>query len=216
MSNLFDLEISKIFPFEPYKVQLEFMRGLYNILKNSNIINEQVNSFYEFIKNSENAIDKLRQIQQNSLNIFDQTSILSTYNYNNKNEHSKEENNHEKHIICEMKTGSGKSLTLLAPLIYWLLKHKFDLFIMKENLKLKADEPEWIKESIVERAIEKYANILEKQKKKQEYDTNILNKYFTFVNDKVTLIEQKKIEKRVVEETNRQSKNMDDIPLIYQ
>ncbi|CRH01154.1 DEAD box helicase, putative [Plasmodium relictum] len=196
MFDLFNDEICKFFPFDPYEIQLDFMRIFYEILKNSNIkINENVKLVYDVIKQNENLQIMLKNEKNISINICNDNNTIT----NELNETLEKDNNSYEHIICEMKTGSGKSLTLLTSVIYWFFKHKFDLFLIKERIELKKNEPEWIKESVIEKLIEKYIHISEIEKKKKDIDINILNKYFSFSCDKITLRKNITIEKKEVQ-----------------
>ncbi|CRG94967.1 DEAD box helicase, putative [Plasmodium gallinaceum] len=198
MFDVFNDEICNFFPFDPYKIQLNFMRIFYEILKNSNIkINENVKLVYDIIKQSEKLQIMLKDEKNINVNMYDDNNTITKNEYTNEN--LEEDNNSYEHIICEMKTGSGKSLTLLTSIIYWFFKHKFDLFLLKERVEIKKNEPEWIKESVIEKIIEKYKYILENENKKKEIDKSILNKYFSFTDDKINLHENIVIEKKKVQ-----------------
>ncbi|SCM05394.1 DEAD box helicase, putative [Plasmodium chabaudi chabaudi] len=182
MVNAFRDEIKMIFPFAPYEAQLEFMKIMYEILKGSNInINEKIKIVFDIIKKNENMIKDLKNTNKAILNIFNENPEIKTDEIG----FNKQDICTEQHIISEMKTGSGKSLTLLSSIIYFLLKHRFDLFLIKENVELKKEEPEWIQENIINNIIQKYQNNINMEKTKNENNLKILNKYFTFTNDKI-------------------------------
>ncbi|KAI4836528.1 hypothetical protein MKS88_004325 [Plasmodium brasilianum] len=211
MFGSFDEDIREFFPFTPYKIQMDFMKIFYEILTNSNIkTNEKIRSVYEAIQQNENMKSMLKDDINNSLSwLYESNEEMKQSNSNSSNN----ANNSEEHIICEMKTGSGKSLTMLTPLIYWLFKHKFDLFLMKENVQLKKEEPEWIKESIMEKLLEKYTHNLNMQNKKKDIYLNILNKYFSFDEDKILLKENVTVEKKKVD--IEQTHTNDEFPMAH-
>ncbi|CAD2099369.1 DEAD box helicase, putative [Plasmodium vinckei] len=193
MANAFRDEIKMIFPFAPYEAQLEFMKIMYEILKGSNInINERIKIVFDIINKNENMIKDLKNTNKAILNIFNENPEIKT----DEIYFSKQDICTEQHIISEMKTGSGKSLTLLASIIYFLLKHRFDLFLMKENVELKREEPEWIQENIINNIIQKYQNNINMEKTKNENNLKILNKYFTFTNDKIQFNEHVLLQKK--------------------
>ncbi|SPJ11968.1 DEAD box helicase,putative [Plasmodium sp. DRC-Itaito] len=197
MAEQFNEEIRRFFPFEPYKIQLNFMRLFYQVLTSSNIKKyDNLNLIYEVIKQNQNIQDMLKDDACNlicdHLNIFKNEDIKNT---------------EEEHIICEMKTGSGKSLTLLTSLIYWLWKHQINLFFIKENIELKSTEPEWIKESVIKKVIEKYKHNIQQDHKIKENNLNILKKYFSFTDDKIVFHKNIKITKKKCEQHEAVEKN---------
>ncbi|SOV24299.1 DEAD box helicase,putative [Plasmodium sp. DRC-Itaito] len=197
MVEQFNEEIKKFFPFEPYKIQLNFMRLFYQVLTSSNIKKyDNLNLIYDVIQQNKNIQAILKD---------DTCNLIGDHLNNLKNEDI--QNMEEEHIICEMKTGSGKSLTLLTSLIYWLWKHKMNLFFIKENIELKSTEPEWIKESVIEKVIEKYKHNIQQNHKIKENNLNILKKYFSFTDDKIALHKNIKITKKKCEQHEPVQKN---------
>ncbi|SBT41761.1 DEAD box helicase, putative [Plasmodium ovale wallikeri] len=57
-------------------------------------------------------------------------------------------------------------------------------------------EPEWIRESIAEKLLEKFSRSLEAQERRKKKDLLILNNHFSFSDGKITLKERSKIQKR--------------------
>ncbi|SCN27899.1 DEAD box helicase, putative [Plasmodium berghei] len=193
MISTFEDEIKMIFPFAPYEAQLEFMKIMYEILKGSNIkVDEKIKLVFDIIKKNENMLKNLKGTNKTILNTFNDNSEIKTEElyYIKKGIYT------EQHIISEMKTGSGKSLTLLASIIYFLLKHRFDLFLIKENVELKREEPEWVRENIINNIIQKYQNNINMEKTKNENNLKILNKYFTFTNNKIQFNENVLLQKK--------------------
>ncbi|EUD69151.1 hypothetical protein C922_00014 [Plasmodium inui San Antonio 1] len=168
------------------------MKTLYNVLKKSNLtFGEEVRPVYEIIQRNESLQKIVVEEVGSGLEIFDaKLGGGST--------HVCEEdgNTPQDHIICEMKTGSGKSLSLLTPLVYWLLKHKFDFFLLMEDTHLRKEEPDWVKESVTENLLRKFTRAQRVQKKRKEADLTILNRYFSISDDKVTLKENLRVEKK--------------------
>ncbi|GAW82318.1 DEAD box helicase [Plasmodium gonderi] len=196
--NYFILHITYFIPLLRCLIQLDFMRTLYNVLKSSNIkFGERNKPVYEIIKKNKNLQKILKHEIRKDFQFLNDNIDIET-NQTDKDTDAEDGDEHQNHIICEMKTGSGKSLSLLTPLIYWLLKNKFDLFLLRENTQLKKEEPEWIKESVSMKLLEKYAHNLKIQEKRKEADAKILNKYFSISNDKITLKENIKIEKKTI------------------
>ncbi|WBY60160.1 DEAD box helicase [Plasmodium yoelii yoelii] len=192
ITSTFEDEIKKIFPFPPYEAQLEFMKIMYEIMKRSNIKVEKIKLIFEIIRKNENMLKNIKDTNKAILDIFNDKFEIQTKELN----YVKNEIYTEQHIISEMKTGSGKSLTLLASIIYFLLKHRFDLFLIKENVELKREEPEWIRENIINNVIQKYQNYINMEKTKNENNLKILNKYFTFTNDKIQFNEHILLQKK--------------------
>ncbi|VEV58486.1 DEAD box helicase, putative [Plasmodium vinckei vinckei] len=214
MGNTFRDEIKMIFPFAPYEAQLEFMKIMYEILKGSNInINERIKIVFDIINKNVNMIKDLKNTNKAILNIFNEHSENKT----DEIYFTKQDICTEQHIISEMKTGSGKSLTLLSSIIYFLLKHRFDLFLMKENVELKREEPEWIQENIINNIIQKYQNNINMEKTKNENNLKIINKYFTFTNDKIQFNDHVLLQKKKNQNdfSLQKGENNDDVLLTW-
>ncbi|ANQ09580.1 Helicase [Plasmodium coatneyi] len=195
METQFDEEIKQFFPFPPYKIQLDFMKTLYNVLKKSNLtFGEEVRPVYDIIQKNQNLQKMVVEEVEGGVEIFNGQVCAGN------SQVGKEDGDpHEDHIISEMKTGSGKSLSLLTPLVYWLLKHKFDFFLLREDTHLRKEEPEWVKESVTENLLRKFSRSQKVQKKRKEEDLTILNRYFYISDDKITLKGNLRVEKKQVQ-----------------
>ncbi|KJP89927.1 hypothetical protein AK88_00383 [Plasmodium fragile] len=192
METQFDEEIKQFFPFPPYKIQLDFMRTLYNVLTKSNLaIGEEVRPVYEIIQKNESLQKMVLEEVDSGLDTFKGQVCEGISQVGEEDGDPPQD-----HIISEMKTGSGKSLSLLTPLVYWLLKHKFEFFLLREDTHLRKEEPEWVKESVTENLLRKFSRTQKVQKKRKEEDVTILNRYFSICDDKITLKENLRVEKK--------------------
>ncbi|CAG9473476.1 unnamed protein product [Plasmodium vivax] len=192
MASQFDEEIKRFFPFPPYKIQLDFMKTLYNVLTKSNLpFGEEVRPVYEIIQRNESLQKMVVEEAGGGLEFFNGQVCAGSSEVGEEDGDPPQD-----HIICEMKTGSGKSLSLLTPLVYWLLKHKFDFFLLREDTHLRKEEPEWVKESVTENLLRKFARAQRVQQKRKEADLAVLNRYLSITDDKITLKENLRVERK--------------------